>query len=986
MIRYTKKKWSRVVRAAKHAEQRAIKLEQQCDSLGAQIEELENAQFANQDSLSKLYLDGTLRHIDDINCNRRGISSNCTHREDKKCCLVSIIIANRDGLENLKVLLPSIAHTTSCNIIEMILVDNNSNDDSIAYAKSYSEYYPVIVIKNDHSMSLSEANNVGAKTANGNYLLFMSNNTEVTRGWLDELLDVVVHDKKAGAIGSRLIYPRVPKGASNEGRSYRVQHAGIGFKGVQREGSFFIQPYNMANGDYLDCSELDPVRRAAVTAAVLLVSKEAFARIGGFDERYVYGYEDVDLCLKLDKVGYHNYCCPKSIVYHYEFGTQSRDDSTGVLTRRRHNTAVFAGKWQAWLSQRILDEKLRCGSLYSEEPLVIALVVTDDSPETTASDYFIAYELGCSLERLGYRVKMLSRRSTNHDWYDVGIETDVLISLLDVYDISKVNNQRDDLLTMAWVRDQFARWCIRPFFDDYNIVLASSKIGCEFVKRHSNHNECILFPKATNQNRYNVSKDELGDEARGRFTSDYAFIGRYGNVRREIMDCLKPEELPYEGKVFGANWENTDQFSCIAQGFVSYRETASVYACTRVLIDDANSVTKAYGSVNARVFDALAAGVLVVTNGRLGSDELFDGNLPVYSNKEELESLLVKYLSDEHKRSELTSRLREIVLKNHTYDIRAVKLKRILMEYNSQEITDNKSVDILGCMPEDESRESWGDYHFALALKKNFERRGYRANVVPKPRWHRRSKSKYIIVLRGLCEFYLPVTNNKKYMMWAISHPADITIDEMNQYDHVFFASERMRKMLSDLLRVPSSTLLQCTDPDLMAHTTDEGRVYELLFVGNSRGVYRRILKDLIPCNYNLTVFGGGWENYPVIDYVRSTLLLNNKIAQAYHSAGIVLNDHWDDMREYGIVSNRIFDALAAGACVLSDDLPEIHELFGGVVETYTCREDLLSKIQRLLVDDSLRKMRMNQGRSIVLKEHCFSHRVARLIDVMSSL
>ena len=63
-----------------------------------------------------------------------------------------------------------------------------------------------------------------------------------------------------------------------------------------------------------------------MTAAVLFVSKDAFDKVGGFDENYDYGYEDVDFCLKLVKSGFRNYCCKSCLVFHYEFGTQREDD------------------------------------------------------------------------------------------------------------------------------------------------------------------------------------------------------------------------------------------------------------------------------------------------------------------------------------------------------------------------------------------------------------------------------------------------------------------------------------------------------------------------------------------------------------------------------------------------------------------------------------------------------------------------------------
>ena len=96
--------------------------------------------------------------------------------------------------------------------------------------------------------------------------------------------------------------------------------------------------------------------------------------------------------------------------------------------------------------------------------------------------------------------------------------------------------------------------------------------------------------------------------------------------------------------------------------------------------------------------------------------------------------------------------------------------------------------------------------------------------------------------------------------------------------------------------------------------------------MGNSRQVYRKILKDLLPTDYKLTVIGRHWENYPVQEYVVQPYISNEEVGQAYYDATILLNDHWDDMKEQGVISNRIFDALAAGAFVISDYMDEIEE------------------------------------------------------------
>lgn len=898
--------------------------------------------------------------------------------------LVSIIMLNRNGKHNLEILMNSFHDKQFYDNFEIICVDNASTDDSMEYLESWASEFSIKIIRNQINMSFSAANNLGVKNASGEYLLFLNNDTEVTDGWLDELLIAMKKADNPGAVGAKLIYPQIPEGTVNEGKSFSIQHNGIAFRDSIREKAYFIQPYNMGNGE-ADCNHgTDLIERACVTAAVLMMTRTAFDEIEGFDERYIYGYEDVDICLKLVKAGYKNYYCPTCLVYHYEFGTQLKDVAKAVRIRRLHNMDVFKGKWQSYLSEKLLEDKLLNRHMFTEEKLVIGLVVTESDPKTTAGDFFTAMEFANSLMNMGYEVKYLSRRG-KEDWYDVGIEVDVLISLLDAYDISKIYNTKNDLIKIAWARNWFDRWCEKEYFEQFDLVFASSRTACQYVDEHSTHTS-ILFPIATNKGRfYSGERELLTEEEMEKFHSDYAFTGSYWNVKRDIIDYLNPDDLPYQCKIFGVNWEQIDKFKDCAQGFVLYEDMPKVYQNTKIVIDDANHVTKAYGAVNSRVFDALAAGALVLTNGCIGAEETFEGLLPCFQNEQEFHQLLTYYLEHTEERKELVGKLQQFVLLNHTYDVRADRLKEILLAFN-QDAIDEHTIDIYGAMPDDETKKFWGDQHFAAAMKKEFEKHGYQANVVPRDRWYDRSKAKYIIVLRGTKPCYRSVRDGRKYIMWNISHPEDVSIHEYNMYDYVFFASEKMKRELGPQIQPESGVLLQCVDDEVMTCEEHRDKKYDLLFVGNSRHIFRPILRDLLPTEHRLSVYGRHWEEFPVKDYVVNDYMDNDKVGQAYHDAKILLNDHWDDMRECGIISNRIFDALAVGAFVISDDIPEIDEVFEGAVVTYQTKDDLKEKIDYYLEHESEREKMAQSGKEIVLREHTFSKRCNEIIQIFDKI
>ena len=147
------------------------------------------------------------------------------------------------------------------------------------------------------------------------------------------------------------------------------------------------------------------------------------------------------------------------------------------------------------------------------------------------------------------------------------------------------------------------------------------------------------------------------------------------------MEMLEPEKIQYEFKLFGKNWEKIDKFKRYYHGFISYSDMPKVYASTKIVVDDANRATKEYGAVNSRVFDALACGTLVLTNGKKGAADTFKGKLPVFSTKIELNKLIVHYLSNEDERTAKIKELQKFVLQNHTYNNRADTLREKLEYY-----------------------------------------------------------------------------------------------------------------------------------------------------------------------------------------------------------------------------------------------------------------------------------------------------------------
>lgn len=275
----------------------------------------------------------------------------------------------------------------------------------------------------------------------------------------------------------------------------------------------------------------------------------------------------------------------------------------------------------------------------------------------------------------------------------------------------------------------------------------------------------------------------------------------------------------------------------------------------------------------------------------------------------------------------------------------------------------------------------WGDYHFALALKKEFEKSNHLVRIHIPSEWDREDDADVVLVLRGLFK-YKPKPNNYN-IMWCISHPEKVSLEEFNKYDYVFVASEKLADELKSKLDVPVESLLQCSDPELFYPEFSKQYEHELLFVGNTRGKFRKIIKDLLPTEKDLGLYGEGWDEFIDDKYISGEYIPNAALHEAYSSCKILLNDHWEDMREKGFISNRIFDGFASGAFIISDEIVGAKEIFGDSLITYQNRDDLNHLINYYLENDEEREKLAENGRNIVLNYHTFEKRAERILEII---
>lgn len=234
--------------------------------------------------------------------------------------MVSVIIPTKNNLRYLERCLASFLEKTAYPDFEIILIDDHSTDQDVLnfYEKIKANEPRIRIFPNEMPFNYSRVNNFGARQAKGRLLLFLNNDTEILQEeWLSEMVRWV-QLPGVGMAGAKLLYP-----------DRKVQHAGIvlGMTGHANhiyaggclpDGGMFLSP-----DMYRDVS--------AVTGACMLVRKNVFEQVGGFNEDLKLVFNDVELCQKVRQAGCRIVYVPSAILLHHEGRSRSRFNPPGDI-------------------------------------------------------------------------------------------------------------------------------------------------------------------------------------------------------------------------------------------------------------------------------------------------------------------------------------------------------------------------------------------------------------------------------------------------------------------------------------------------------------------------------------------------------------------------------------------------------------------------------------------------------------------------------
>lgn len=253
--------------------------------------------------------------------------------------MVSILIPNKDHTDDLMKCITSLREKTTYPNWEVIIIENNSTEaETFACYDQLQQDARIRVVTWQDGFNYAAINNYGETFARGEYLLLLNNDVEIiTPEWIEEML-MFAQRPDVGAVGAMLYFPddTVQHGGVIVGLGGVADHAHKGFaRGARGYMNRLVVAQNYS----------------AVTAACLLMRRNVFREIGGFDAAYQVAFNDVDLCMRIGEAGYRIVWTPYAELYHYESKSRGLDETRQRYFRFAGEVERFQKRWMQRLVQ-----------------------------------------------------------------------------------------------------------------------------------------------------------------------------------------------------------------------------------------------------------------------------------------------------------------------------------------------------------------------------------------------------------------------------------------------------------------------------------------------------------------------------------------------------------------------------------------------------------------------------------------------------------
>ena len=253
--------------------------------------------------------------------------------------LISILIPNKDHINDLKKCIDSIAGASTYKNWEIVVIENNSTEaETFAYYEQIQKDPRIRVVTWTSEFNYSAINNFGAQYAKGEYLLLLNNDVQIiTPDWLEQML-MFAQRKDVGAVGAMLYYP-----------DDTVQHAGVilGIGGVAGHAHKYFPRSSYGYVSRMTIAQ----NYSCVTAACVLMRRDVWQTVEGLDETFKVAFNDVDMCMRIRKAGYLVVWTPYAELYHFESKSRGTEDTIEKQIRFQGEAERFMARWEKELKK-----------------------------------------------------------------------------------------------------------------------------------------------------------------------------------------------------------------------------------------------------------------------------------------------------------------------------------------------------------------------------------------------------------------------------------------------------------------------------------------------------------------------------------------------------------------------------------------------------------------------------------------------------------
>jgi GT2 family glycosyltransferase len=645
--------------------------------------------------------------------------------------MVSGLILTRNGKHLLDAMLRSLHSVNSYPNLELIIVDHASDDGTRELLEAWGGFCRLRVIAYDRNQSFAFSNNRAAEMAEGELLLLLNNDVVFESDVIPRMV-AALEEGNVGAAGVKQ-YPGTPFGLEDRGPN----HIGVRLR-WDRGG--YLRPYNAVPGPLDGVIAIEPSSFPAVTASILMCRRSDYLALGGLNESYLYGSEDIDFCSKVRLgLGKEIVSLNDIHVLHNESTTRSLDERRESGERRARNRTLLRKRFGYRLRREFKETLLRDDGSLTGKRFVAAFAVTSVDMASGAADLHAALGLGEALRRLcNWDIRYLPPAS----WYEAA-DVDLYIAMSDETDIRRLGHSPPHLTTVGWLRRGTDRWVGQPWFELFDVRLCSSSAGAKYVSERSGLS-CQVLPMAASLNVFHPGPPVPEHQA------DYLLVDNAGaDSLLGEREEFEPSRLPYRFAIHG---EAPERLAAYRREPVEYGDLPKLYSSAPIIIDSEGGADRA--GLECVVFDALACGSLVLTNDASGAAESFGNRLPVWGTAEELVRLLDFHLRNPKERQALARSLRDAVATEHSFDARARDLLRLLTDHTSRYRTAIKCPAATGETP------AQPGFDVARSLATAFRAHGHEVRIDLPDDWDApRAMADDVVIVVGGAEGYKPAVD-----------------------------------------------------------------------------------------------------------------------------------------------------------------------------------------------------------------------------------